>query len=123
MLKTMHVILAYATVIGFILRAFWSLSANEASRALVKRKAARILPHIIDTALLAIGVALAVMAQISLVEGWLAAKLAGLAAYIGFGVLTLRGRSTALKSVGLFGALLSVGYVFAVAFTRQVVPW
>ena len=123
MLKSLHVILAYATVVGFILRAFWSLSDNAVSQALLKTKAARILPHVIDTALLVIGIALAVMAQISLVEGWLAAKLAGLAAYIGFGVLTLRGRSNALKSVGLFGALLSVGYVFAVAFTRQVVPW
>lgn len=123
MLKTMHVMLAYATVVGFILRAFWSLSANDASQALVKTKAARILPHIIDTALLAIGIALAVMAQLSLVEGWLAAKLIGLAAYIGFGVLTLRSRSNVLKSIGLFGALLSVGYIFAVAFTRQVMPW
>ncbi|MCY3640521.1 MAG: SirB2 family protein [Gammaproteobacteria bacterium] len=119
----MHVMLAYATVVGFILRAFWSLSANDASQALVKTKAARILPHIIDTALLAIGIALAVMAQLSLVEGWLAAKLIGLAAYIGFGVLTLRSRSNVLKSIGLFGALLSVGYIFAVAFTRQVMPW
>ena len=119
----MHITLAYATVIGFILRAFWSLSANEASQALVNAKAVRILPHIIDTALLATGVALAVMAQYSLVDGWLAAKLSGLAAYIGFGVLTLRGRSTALKSIGPVGALLSVGYIFAVAYTRQSVPW
>jgi len=123
MLKSMHVMLAYATVVGFILRAFWSLSANEAGRALVRTKAARILPHVVDTALLAIGVALAAMARISPVEGWLGAKLAGLAAYVGFGVLTLRGRSTALKSIGLLGALLSVGYVLAVAFTRQVAPW
>ena len=123
MLKSMHVMLAYATVVGFILRAFWSLSANQASRALARTKAARVLPHVIDTALLGIGAALAVMAQIPLLEGWLGAKLAGLAAYIGFGVLTLRGRSTALKSIGLVGALLSVGYVLAVAFTRQAVPW
>ena len=123
MLKSMHVMLAYATVVGFILRAFWSLSANQASRALARTKAARVLPHVIDTALLGIGAALAVMAQIPLLEGWLGAKLAGLAAYIGFGVLTLRGRSTALKSIGLVGALLSVGYVLAVAFTRQAAPW
>ncbi len=123
MLKSMHVMLAYATVVGFILRAFWSLSANQASRALARTKAARVLPHVIDTALLGIGAALAVMAQMPLLEGWLGAKLAGLAAYIGFGVLTLRGRSTALKSIGLVGALLSVGYVLAVAFTRQAAPW
>ena len=123
MLKSLHVILAYATVVGFILRAFWSLSDNAVSQALLKTKAARILPHVIDTALLAAGVALALMAQLSLVEGWLGAKLLGLAAYIGLGVLTLRARSTAVKSIGLVGALLSVGYIFAVAFTRQAVPW
>ncbi len=123
MLKSTHLILAYATVIGFILRAFWSLSANEASQALIEARAARIVPHVIDTALLAAGVALAVMAQIPLFEGWLGAKLAGLAAYIGLGVLTLRSKGHVLKTVGLVGALLSVGYVFAVAFTRQAVPW
>lgn len=90
MVKSLHIILAYATVVGFILRAFWSLSDNAVSQALLKTKAARILPHVIDTALLGAGVALALMAQFSLVEGWLGAKLLGLAAYIGFGVLTLR---------------------------------
>ena len=123
MLKLVHVILAYATVVGFILRAFWALSSNQTSQDLLKARAVRVLPHVIDSALLAMGVGLAVMTQISLLEGWLSAKLAGLAAYIGFGVLTLRGRSTALKSVGLIGALLSVGYIFAVAFTRQAAPW
>ena len=73
MVMTLHVILAYGTVIGFLLRAFWSLSDNAVSQGLLKTKATRILPHVIDTALL--------------------------------------------------GALLSVGYIFAVAFTRQVAPW
>ena len=123
MLKSLHVILAYATVVGFILRAFWALSDNAVSQALLKTKAARILPHVIDTALLGAGVALALMAQFSLVEGWLGAKLLGLAAYIGFGVLTLRASGRTLKFFGLAGALLCVGYMFAVAFTRQVTPW
>ena len=43
------------------------------------------------------------MAQIPLFEGWLGAKLAGLAAYIGFGVLTLRSKGQGLKAVGLVG--------------------
>ena len=123
MIKSLHVILAYATVIGFILRAFWSLSANEAGHALLRARLTRIVPHVIDTALLAAGIGLAVMAELALFEGWLGAKLAGLAAYIGFGVLTLRARGRPLKAVGLVGALVSVGYVFAVAFTRQAVPW
>ena len=123
MLKSLHMTLAYATVVGFILRAFWSLSANEASRGLLKTKAARIVPHVIDTGLLAAGVALAVLAQLSLIEGWLGAKLLGLAAYIGFGVLTLRASGRSLKLIGLAGALLCAGYMFAVAFTRQVAPW
>ena len=123
MLKSMHVILAYATVVGFIVRASWSLSANEVGQALLKTPVARIVPHVIDAVLLAAGVGLAVMAQISPVNGWLGAKLLGLAAYIGFGVLALRGRRGATKVAGVVGALLSVGYVFAVAFTREAAPW
>ena len=61
--------------------------------------------------------------SLSPVSGWLGAKLLGLLAYIGFGVLTLRSPNRAGKIAGLVGALLSVGYIFAVAFTRSVWPF
>jgi uncharacterized membrane protein SirB2 len=116
-LKSIHVMLAYLTVIGFVVRGIWSLT-DSAWRS---QKWVKITPHVIDTLLLVIGVAMAVQLSISPVEGWLAAKLAGLLAYIGFGVLTMRATTARMKTLGFIAALASVGYIFAVAFARD--PW
>lgn len=117
MLKSLHIALAYLTVLGFVVRALWAFTDSPMRRG----KWVRIAPHVIDTALLVLGVAMAFQLGLSPVSGWLGAKLLGLLAYIGFGVLTLRAGSAPLRIVGLVGALASVGYVFAVAFARA--PW
>jgi uncharacterized membrane protein SirB2 len=117
MLKSLHIALAYLTVLGFVVRAVWAFADSP----MRQQKWVRIAPHVIDTALLLLGVTLALQLGVSPVSGWLGAKLVGLLAYIGFGVLTLRAGSTSLRVLGLVGALGSVGYVFAVAFSRD--PW
>ena len=117
MLKLLHVGLAYLTVLSFVVRALWAFSDSPMRR----EKWARIVPHVIDTLLLVIGVVMALQLGLSPVSGWLGAKLAGLLVYIGFGVLTLRATTTALRVAGFVGAILAVGYVFAVAFSRD--PW
>ncbi|MEZ5560305.1 MAG: SirB2 family protein [Pseudomonadales bacterium] len=119
MLKMLHVGLAYLTVLGFVVRGIWSLTDSP----LRQQKWVKILPHVVDTLLLALGVTMAVQLSLSPVSGWLGAKLVGLLAYIGFGVLTMRATTTSLKLVGFVGALVSVGYIFAVAFSRQVWPF
>ncbi len=119
MLKGLHVALAYLTVAGFIIRGFWALTGSD----MRQQKWVKIAPHVVDTLLLLLGVALAVQLSLSPVSGWLGAKLVGLLAYIGFGVLTMRAGSRPLQAVGFVGALASVGYIFAVAFTRQVWPF
>lgn len=117
MLKMLHIALAYLTVAGFLLRALWVFLDSP----MRQQKWVRIAPHVIDTLLLVVGVTLAFQLGISPVTGWLGAKLAGLIAYIGFGVLTLRAHSAGLRVLGLAGALCSVGYIFAVALSRN--PW
>jgi uncharacterized membrane protein SirB2 len=119
MLKEMHVALAYLTVAGFIIRGFWALTGS----AMRQEKWVKILPHVVDTLLLVAGVALAIQLSISPIAGWLGAKLLGLLAYIGFGVLTMRAASRPLQVAGFAGALASVGYIFAVAFSREVWPF
>lgn len=116
MLKTLHVTLAYVTVIGFVLRVGWSYVDAEKLRL----KPVRILPHVIDTVLLIAGVGLAFSLSVSLADSWLVAKLLALLAYIGFGVLTLRGSGVA-KMAGLLGAALSLVYLFMVAYDKT--PW
>jgi uncharacterized membrane protein SirB2 len=113
-IKILHMSLAYVTVIGFFLRAYWSFAAPEN----LKRRWVRIAPHVVDTLLLVLGVTLAVNLSLNLTSGWLVAKLIGLLAYIGFGVLTLRGSGTK-KVIGFVGAVASVGYIFAVAMTKS----
>ena len=118
MIKTLHLSLAYLTVAGFVIRAVWSYTAPD----MLRQKWVRIAPHVIDSLLLLLGAVLA----FSLVNGpwqaWLAAKLVALLAYIGFGIMALRG-SGMLKHIGVAGALISVGYIFLVAFSRQAWPF
>ena len=116
MIKTLHFTLAFLTVAGFVIRAGGSYTAS----GMLQQKWVRIAPHVVDTLLLVLGVILAFNLAQGPWHAWLFAKLVALFAYIGFGVMTLRG-SGALKHVGVVGALASAGYIFAVAFTRQ--PW
>lgn len=118
MLKLFHIALAYLTVLGFVVRGIWALTDSP----LRQQRWVRIVPHVIDTGLLVLGIALMVSLSLSPLSGWLAAKLLGLLAYIGFGVLTMRATSKPLQLAGFAGALISVGYIFAVAFTRSVWP-
>ena len=106
LIKYLHIALAYVTVVGFIARGALALADSPL------RSAAwiRISPHVIDTLLLICGIALAVQLSISPF------------AYIGFGVMAMRAKRTALRLVGFVAALIAVGYIFAVAYTKQVIP-
>jgi uncharacterized membrane protein SirB2 len=117
MLKTLHFSLAFLTVAGFVIRAGWAYSAPQ----MLQQKWVRIAPHVIDSLLLILGVVLAFSLPDGPMQGWLGAKLIALLAYIGFGVMTLRG-SGMTRHLGVVGALVSVGYIFMVAFSRQVWP-
>ena len=120
LLKEIHVTLAFITVAGFVVRGLLSLADSP----LRDRTWIRVAPHIVDTLLLGFGIALAVSMSLSpLANGWLMAKIVGLLAYIGFGVMAMRARSRALKIVGFVAAIASVGYIFAVAFSKQVMPF
>ena len=116
-IKALHIALAYLTVAGFVIRGFWSLTGSP----LREERWVRIAPHVVDTLLLSLGVALAIRLQVSPFSGWLAAKLLGLLAYIGFGTVTMRARSRPAQIGGFVGALTSVVYVFTVAVSRS--PW
>ena len=117
MLKSLHITLAYLTTIGFVIRGLWAILDSP----LRQQRWVRVVPHVIDTLLLAIGVTLAFNIGASLGDSWLTAKLIALLGYIGFGVLAMRATTMSLKICGFILALLCVGYIFAVAFSRT--PW
>jgi uncharacterized membrane protein SirB2 len=119
-IKHLHVTLAYLTVIGFVTRALLSLSGPS----VLQQRWIKVAPHMIDTLLLAAGITLAALYRMSpLVHTWLGMKILALLLYIALGIVAFRARSLAVRLLALAGALLTVGYIFWLAYTRQVMPF
>ena len=119
LLKQLHVAFALLTTFSFCLRAWWMLTAS----ALLDTPWSRRLPHVVDSLLLASGVAMAINRSISPLEHpWLAAKLLAIAVYVTLGSVALkRGRSRAARVTALVLSLLVLAYIFAVALEHD--PW
>lgn len=116
-LKQIHVTCVVLSGCGFALRGWWMLSGSP----LLNRRWVRIAPHTVDSLLLASAVAMAVMSgQYPFVAPWLTAKVLGLLAYIGFGMVALRrGRTRGIRLAAWMAALASFGYIVAVALARD----
>ena len=119
MLKNFHIMLAYLTTLGFVVRGIWAIIDSP----MRQQKWVRVVPHVIDTLLLLIGITLVFGIGASLSEGWLVAKMLALLGYIGFGVVTLRASTKPVKVAGFVAALSCVAYRFAVAFSRSPLPF
>ncbi len=119
-LKTVHMVLAAVSVVGFLLRGAGRLGARPWTR----RRWVRVAPHVIDTLFLATGVSLAWMLGASPLDtDWLAAKIAGLVAYILLGILAFRGRRRGLQVLSFVLALGAFGYVVLVALSKRPGIW
>lgn len=116
-LKNAHVALALISITLFVVRAVWSVNASPQ----LQQKWAKIVPHIIDTLLLASAVYLMMAShQYPFADSWLTAKLIALIAYIGTGTFAIkRGRTAGIR---LLFSLMSVAifcYILAVAITHS----
>ena len=91
----------------------------------LQRRWANIVPHVVDTLLLASAIALAVMSrQYPLTDSWLTAKVVGLLIYIGLGTVALkRGKTRRTRVAAWLAAQAVFFYIVAVAVTRQPLPW
>ena len=120
-LKGVHVTCVVLTYCGFFVRGVWMLRGSE----LLQARWVRILPHLVDTALLASAIALAwTLRQYPFVQPWLTAKVTGLVLYIVLGTVALRrGRTRAIRLGAWLAAQAVFFYVVAVALTRSPVPW
>jgi uncharacterized membrane protein SirB2 len=119
LLKTVHVSSAALSFAGFIVRGVWMWRGS----ARLTARLTRILPHVVDTLLLASAIALALrLHQYPLVHAWLTAKVAALLAYIVLGALALKyGRTPRVRMLAFVLALAVFLYIVAVAVTRN--PW
>lgn len=81
----------------------------------------RILPHVVDTAFLASGIALALVSRLDLsASPWLWAKLAGLVAYIVLGSLAIkRAPGLRAKTLCFLSALSVFGWMVSVAVLKS----
>lgn len=120
-LKYLHMSCAALSGGLFLLRGCWMLFQP----ARLQQRWVRVAPHVIDTALLASAVTLAVLSgQYPLAQGWLSAKLLALLLYIVLGTVALkRGKTRAVRATAFAAALACFGYIVAVAVSKQPLPF
>jgi uncharacterized membrane protein SirB2 len=116
LVKSVHVGCAALSIVGFTARGILRLRGS----ALLQTRFVRVAPHVVDTLLLlsAIGLAWA-LGVVPFVHGWVTAKVLALLAYIGLGVLAMRGRTSSVRGAAFVAALAVAAYIVAVALTRD----
>jgi uncharacterized membrane protein SirB2 len=118
LIKHLHIALALLSFGGFMLRGGLMLMESR----LLNRPLFRRGPHLVDSLLLASGVALAWQTQqYPFVNSyWLTAKMLALLAYIGFGMIALNyGRSRPLRLAALCVAIGCGAYMIATALQHN----
>jgi uncharacterized membrane protein SirB2 len=120
-LKITHVSCVTLSYVLFVVRGVWMMRESE----LLQRRWVKIMPHVIDSVLLASAIALAVMLrQYPMVHGWLTAKVVGVLLYIGLGMIALKhGKTRCARIAAWLCAQAVFFYIVAVALTRNPLPW
>ncbi len=95
------------------------------SASWVERRWVRIVPHVVDSILLASAIALAcALGVVPVRNDWLSAKVVALLAYVMLGSVALkRGRTDKEKAAAFAAALAVFGYIVSVAHTHSPIPW
>ena len=111
--------IAVISVSLFTLRFVWLL-ANSAQR---DKKWLKIAPHVVDTFLLLLGLAMAVKLAINPLEQlWLMEKILAVVAYIFTGYYTLKlARNRMMQVFGYLGAMGWVLLIVRIAITKETV--
>ena len=116
-LKHLHLTAVVLSFALFTLRGLWMLADSPQ----LQRRWVRIVPHLIDTVLLASAIGLTlILQQYPFVNGWLTAKVLALIAYIILGSIALkRGSTKAIRALAWVAALATFGYIISVALTHD----
>ena len=116
-LKALHVGSVALSLGLFAMRGLWMIR----SPAQLDRQWVRIVPHVVDTFLLASAIALAALiGSYPGTSAWLTAKVVGLLVYIALGSIALKhGRTHAIRTRAFFAAFAVFGYIIAVAVTKS----
>lgn len=119
-IKLVHQGAVTLSATGFALRAVASLAGAR----WVKGRAAKTLPHVIDTVLLASALTLAAWLHLNpLTTPWLAAKIVALLVYIGLGMVALKpSRPKSQRIAAMLAAFATLAYIASVAITKSPLP-
>ncbi|MCP5266701.1 MAG: SirB2 family protein [Burkholderiaceae bacterium] len=117
-LHALHVGCVVLSLSGFAMRA----TMREFASPRLDARAWRILPHVIDTVLLASAVAMVWLAWWPL-PAWILAKIVALVAYVGFGRIALS-HSTRPRErrLALLAAVIAAAWIVSAALTKSACP-
>jgi uncharacterized membrane protein SirB2 len=120
-IKYIHISFVLMSYTLFFIRGVWMLRSS----AILQQRWVKILPHMIDSALLLSAITLAIQLSISpFAAPWLMAKIVALFAYIIFGTIALkRGRTRNIRLAAWLSAQLVFLYMVTVAITHNPQPW
>lgn len=115
--KHLHMTCVALSGTFFLLRGIWMLRDSP----LLQQRWVRIVPHVVDTLLLASALVLVWMSKMyPFVQSWLTAKVAGLVLYIVLGTIAIkRGKTKQARAAAFFAALLVFAYIVGVALTKN----
>jgi uncharacterized membrane protein SirB2 len=115
-IKHIHMGAAALSIALFVLRGGWMLWSPQTLR----QPWVKLLPHVIDTVLLAAALWLAWQLGAGAMRGWLVAKIVGLFVYVALGTIALkRGRTRRIRVAALVAAVATFGYIVMVAVTKS----
>jgi uncharacterized membrane protein SirB2 len=120
-LKSTHVTCVATSYLLFTLRGWWRWRDSP----MLRQAWVRVLPHVVDSGLLASAIALAWQLGVTPVNSrWLAAKIVALLFYIGFGMLAFRFGKAPAICFGAYGlAQLMFLYIVSVAVRHDPLLW
>ncbi len=121
LLKHLHVASVALSYSLFFLRGVWMLRGTLATRG----RWVRIIPHVVDSVLLASAIALAVQLGFSPLNApWLTAKIVALLLYIALGAVALRrGRTKGIRFAAWLSAQAVFFYIVGAAVTHDPASW
>jgi uncharacterized membrane protein SirB2 len=108
-----HLSCVLLSITFFAVRGYWMVTDN----VLLQHRLVRILPHVIDTLLLASAISLTILLrQYPFVHDWLTVKVIALVVYILLGTIALhRGKDKRQRILALIAAMVVFGFIVSVA--------
>ena len=121
LVKKIHMFAAVASFLGFMLRGYWMMMGSK----LLNAKLTKVLPHIVDTLLLATAIYLVILTQqYPFVVNWVTAKVILLVAYIVVGTIALKkGPTKKIRIIAFVVSVVLISAIFGIASAKPALSF